>query len=756
MNRAMIILMLVITFPMSLFSQTYTLKDKWVDCGNGCRLLDPYYSDGVTFTWSGAAKNGKADGYGTAVKYVNGEYESTYVGEYKNGIRSGKGKFTHKDGSTKTGTFVNGQLTGYGTMESENGDAYSGNFINYRCHGKGKLTWGNGSKFEGIVVDDAPYSGKFTSYDGSVSYMSKGVIMPKDSIIERKSGYSPQIGVRQREYFDEDWNRCKAKDAAYYRIVTYEAPHKPKGAVRDYYITGELQAELTAVYLDYDDEGRNFYEGEATWYHKSGSVSQTIYFYNNQQNGPTIQYYENGRVKMQQYYSFGIPDGDMIAYREDGNPYIVAKYDGGELKNNKYLQTEEDGTNFLVYREDFERNSETWQYQGQNGSVGVYGDGESVVLAPAAGKTVSNGIDTGFSRDSENIIEFIVTQNSSPESSVGILFGFKDWYNFCGFYISGNKYLFRYIKDGRQMTDEQWSVSESIKSDVNRIAIANTRKGLAILINENKIWQSQSIQYLGSFCGVTADNNTEGEVFAAILGLSVYEVVTDRDSISEYLPSAQPENGEGWKSSGSGFFIDPKGYIATNYHVVEDAKSIEVSFVRNGEWERHPAVIVMSDKQNDLSILKIEDSTYKASGEIPYNFTTNVKDTGTEVFTLGYPIARVMGDEVKFTDGKISSKTGIQGDVTVYQISVPIQPGNSGGPLFDNQGNLVGITSSGLNREYFKSENVNYAIKSSYLKSLVDALPSPIELQTRANISDKPLTEKIKLFQEYMTYIKVK
>lgn len=190
--------------------------------------------------------------------------------------------------------------------------------------------------------------------------------------------------------------------------------------------------------------------------------------------------------------------------------------------------------------------------------------------------------------------------------------------------------------------------------------------------------------------------------------------------------------------------------------MVENSKQIEVSFVRNGEWEHHPATVVLSDKQNDLSILKIESEKFNPLKSIPYNFTTNVKDTGTEVFTLGYPIASVMGTEVKFTDGKISSKTGIQGDVTVYQISVPIQPGNSGGPLFDNQGNLVGITSSGLNRDYFKAENVNYAIKSSYLKSLIDSLPSPIKLQTTADIANKPLTEKIKLFQGYMTYIKVK
>ena len=80
-----IALFLFFLFAHSMFglSQTYTLKDKWVNCGNGCQLLDPYYSDGVSFTWKGPSKGGKANGYGTAIKYVNGEYESTYVGEYK-------------------------------------------------------------------------------------------------------------------------------------------------------------------------------------------------------------------------------------------------------------------------------------------------------------------------------------------------------------------------------------------------------------------------------------------------------------------------------------------------------------------------------------------------------------------------------------------------------------------------------------------------------------------------------------------------
>ncbi len=137
-------------------------------------------------------------------------------------------------------------------------------------------------------------------------------------------------------------------------------------------------------------------------------------------------------------------------------------------------------------------------------------------------------------------------------------------------------------------------------------------------------------------------------------------------------------------------------------------------------------------------------------------FSSTIKDVGSEVFALGYPIANVMGDEIKFTDGKISSKTGIEGDITVYQISVPIQPGNSGGPLFDSKGNLVGITSSALNKEYFNSENVNYAIKTTYLKNLIDVMPESITLPNSIGIYNKPLTEKIKLLSDFIPMIRVK
>lgn len=235
---------------------------------------------------------------------------------------------------------------------------------------------------------------------------------------------------------------------------------------------------------------------------------------------------------------------------------------------------------------------------------------------------------------------------------------------------------------------------------------------------------------------------------------------SEETSYVKLYPTASNRNtkirGSEWRGNGSGFFIDFRGYITTNYHVIKDANEIEVEFIRNGQLQTFKVEVIQSDKQNDLAVLKIIDESFKSFTSIPYNFQTTLSDVGTNVFALGYPMTSIMGSEIKFTDGKISSKTGIQGDITMYQISVPIQAGSSGGALFDYDGNLIGITSAGLNRDYFNSENVNYAIKTSYLKNLIDVLPVPIQLPSDKTINTKTLTEKIKILSDYVVLIKIR
>ena len=216
------------------------------------------------------------------------------------------------------------------------------------------------------------------------------------------------------------------------------------------------------------------------------------------------------------------------------------------------------------------------------------------------------------------------------------------------------------------------------------------------------------------------------------------EVYVERDSKKEI---------QEW--SGTGFALQ-NGYIVTNYHVIKNAKTISVQGVSSNFQEKYNVTVIATDKYNDLALLQISDNRFNGFGAIPYNVKTSVSEVGEEVFVLGYPLTSTMGDEIKLTTGIISSKTGFQGDVSLYQISAPIQPGNSGGPLFDKNGNLIGI----VNAKHEGAENVGYAIKTSYLKNLIESSISTSILPNNNRISRLPLTEKVKSLKNFVYFIK--
>jgi len=116
-----------------------------------------------------------------------------------------------------------------------------------------------------------------------------------------------------------------------------------------------------------------------------------------------------------------------------------------------------------------------------------------------------------------------------------------------------------------------------------------------------------------------------------------------------------------------------------------------------------------------------------------------------------------MGTNYKVTDGIVSAISGIEDDMRYYQISVPLQPGNSGGPLFNNQGDVIGITTARLNSQAIGAdiENVNYAIKISYLLILYNMLPNAEKLSTSPTNTKKELQDQVKILKNYVCLIKV-
>lgn len=169
-----------------------------------------------------------------------------------------------------------------------------------------------------------------------------------------------------------------------------------------------------------------------------------------------------------------------------------------------------------------------------------------------------------------------------------------------------------------------------------------------------------------------------------------------------------------WDSSGTGFFITEDGHLVTCEHVVDDGKLFSVR-TAGGTFA---ATVIATDKTNDVAILKV-------SGKFtPLAINTNALTLGQAAFTIGFPNIDIQGLAPKYTDGKVSSLSGIHDDASAFQISVPVQPGNSGGPLTDAGGNVIGIVVARLNdyaalkRTRSIPQNVNYAVKTAPLLAL--------------------------------------
>lgn len=195
--------------------------------------------------------------------------------------------------------------------------------------------------------------------------------------------------------------------------------------------------------------------------------------------------------------------------------------------------------------------------------------------------------------------------------------------------------------------------------------------------------------------------------------------------------------------TGTGFAISNK-YIVTNYHVVENANTI---LIKTPIGDSHHGEICSFDKTNDIAIIKLTEEL--SISTIPYSIKESMSDVGENIFVLGYPLITTMGDEIKLTTGVLSSRTGYKGDIALYQVSAPIQPGNSGGPLFDEQGNIIGI----ITAKHKDGENVSYAIKSLYLCNLIESTLEEVEIPHKNTISSLKLPSMVKALKNLIFMI---
>lgn len=211
-------------------------------------------------------------------------------------------------------------------------------------------------------------------------------------------------------------------------------------------------------------------------------------------------------------------------------------------------------------------------------------------------------------------------------------------------------------------------------------------------------------------------------------------------------PRATPVNPG--QFTGTGFVLTTDGYFVTSYHVIEGADSL---MIEKKDGTKLKVEEVYSDQVRDLALLRVTDTSFTGFGKLPYSFKSKESDLGEKVFTLGYP-----REDVVFGEGTLSSRSGVYGDTSSYQISIPLNPGNSGGPLLDDKGNMIGVISGKM----LGVDGAAFAVKSAYLLTLLNQLPEhrlpmPITLPKVNTLAGTSRPQQLKKLQDFVYMVKV-
>jgi S1-C subfamily serine protease len=523
---------------------------------------------------------------------------------------------------------------------------------------------------------------------------------------------------RPKIYFDKSGRSCSENLANYYREETDSASF-----FKSYFVTNNklaFQGKITSP--SSDDENKNVYQGKCTWYYKNGTV-RSIRTYNEQ----------------------GEETGNSRYFHESGKIWKEIEYVKNKPSQNFYVEYDEYGTKNRIFEEEFLNNNNEWDLFLSDKSLAVIENG-SLKISSTSREGTSRYINHTIESTSYAIEASIGVVDIKDNDKVGIIFGFKDWQNYHYFAISKNKIYIGSVYEGVKSI----SVDAMFCSAINHL---QTNVVKIICNGENYFYSvNGEVQYKDRAQRLYANNF--GLVLSGNANLKVERFVIKEIDISTSGSSYAEPSDIDVKATGSGIIFSSAGHILTNYHVVENSSEFVIEINSSNGKKSYRVDVVMKDKDNDLAIIKIKGESFSGFPEIKYAFKENGQiDVGGTVFTIGYPYALSgMGKEAKFTDGKISAKTGYNGVINTFQTTIPVQPGNSGGPVFNDKGQMIGV----INATFREADNVSYAIKLNYINNLIELLPEKVELPSNNSVNSLSLEEKIKTLTNYVVLIKVK
>jgi serine protease Do len=247
---------------------------------------------------------------------------------------------------------------------------------------------------------------------------------------------------------------------------------------------------------------------------------------------------------------------------------------------------------------------------------------------------------------------------------------------------------------------------------------------------------------------ITRSLDSRQKAYYKELRRNVEQIQRSQKQIMEDLAESKSEPMIPGKYSGTGFLISSNGYIATSYHVVKESDSVAIENETHG---RLKAKVIYSDALNDISILKIVTPGFRTKKSLPFIISSKEAELGEYVYTLGFP-----REDIVFGEGSVSASSGFRQAANAYQVSVPVNPGNSGGPLLNSRGDLVGIV-SGVETE---TAGAAFAIKSSRLLDIarqeaIDSLSTPLVFPKQNTIRSLNRIQQIKKWKEFVFMVRV-
>jgi len=526
---------------------------------------------------------------------------------------------------------------------------------------------------------------------------------------------------KEKHYFDKFGKSVDEKLAYYFRQETDTAQF-----YKSYYVSNSgLYFAGSISQPNNTDDNLSVYKGNCIWWHRNGNKKQE-----------------------RNFDEKGIENGVSRFYYESGKIWKELEFVNGKLKNNSYTEYEEDGMVNRIFEEDFNDNGNDWDLFGSDKSLAAINNGVMEITAfnlEGTSRYINFPVQSS-SYAIEAAVSFSNTKSSKGVEKIGIIYGFKDWQNYHYYVISRKCIFIGTVFEGIMSVDVKDYPCASINpAQPNLIKVISNGEKMYFSVNgqiqhtseSNKLFRSNFGFVVSGKCSMKADK------------LIIKEIDGGGGSKVENSPSDINV-----KATGSGVIVSKSGVIITNHHVVENASKFLVEINVPSGKVIYNAELLNIDKDNDLACLKIKDARYVPFENIRYSFKENgVVEVGSSAFTIGYPFALSgMGKEAKFTDGKISSRTGYNGALNSFQTTIPVQPGSSGGPVFNDKGQLIGLINSGIK----DADNVSYAIKLNYINNVVDLLAEPIERPSDNSINTLTLEEKVKILTSYVVLIKIK